>query len=584
MCIELLTQAINNHERIQGLQIGDYVTKVVQFADDTCLTLRYNEENLKTSLKILGDYQIASGLKLNMEKTEILKIGPISVTDGKLCPELNICWKNDSIRLLGIHICNDTLDSYKMNFEVKLDVSKTVVNIWHQRNLTLSGKSLVAKTFILSQWMYPITVLPVQGLELDKHINKILFSFLWNGKPDKIKRSVISSDVETGGLRYPNMTYYLKSTKISWIKRILSNIDLFNIACYFFKPLKTLQRNIVNCNLCKDDLHIYIKSRHFSTLYEIFYNICDINYCKWDISTNFPNEIIWLNSCIKINRKPLYNVKCIKKGILRISDLMIDSILFLTYEEFVNKYGNIINFMYFNSIISCIKMHINAARLIGSVPHPNKNVASRILKAKKPQRVAYNNICNIEYSQENPIILLCNKWQDILGLGEIVEKCDMSKHFKYIKTTTICIRLRNFVYKYYHCKLYLNPILFTIGIKDTDLCSFCNQRVENVEHLFYYCKSSKELWASLKTYLHTKFRFILDVNVRVIFPSTNLPIYVRTLIYVCLYYIYTCRVQNMSPNRISVIREFHKVENIEYEIARNCNKLSVHYNKWNKDI
>jgi len=227
ICIEFLTKAIKYHDGIEGLDIGSFKSKILQFADDTCLTLTYNANNIITSLNILKDFEGASGLKLNVNKTEILKIGPISNSDEILCPEFNICWKNNFVRLLGIFLCNNPNDSYKLNFSNKIDTSKTVVNIWMQRNLTIYGKSLVVKTFILSHWIYQITVLPTIGYNLDNQVNSIIFPFLWNNKPDKIKRSVICSNREKGGIRFPNMSYYLESTKLSWIKKIFTSSDLY---------------------------------------------------------------------------------------------------------------------------------------------------------------------------------------------------------------------------------------------------------------------------------------------------------------------------------------------------------------------
>ena len=119
---------------------------------------------------VLKYFEGASGLKLNANKTEILKIGPISNSNEKLCPEFNICWKNNFVRLLGVFLCNDPRDIYKMNFENKINISKTVVNIWMQQNLTVYGKSLVIKTFILSHWIYPITVLPSLDCNLGKKL------------------------------------------------------------------------------------------------------------------------------------------------------------------------------------------------------------------------------------------------------------------------------------------------------------------------------------------------------------------------------------------------------------------------------
>ena len=146
------------------------------------------------------------------------------------------------------------------------------------------------------------------------------------------------------------MSYYLESTKLSWIKKIFISSDLFEIACVLFHPLKYLGEKAIVCNLHKDDLNVFIKNRSYSIIYEIFFTLYSINYRKWDKNTIFSDQIIWLNSCIKINRKPLFNRKCIEKGIMKVSDLMIDGLMVITYEEFLTQYGNIINFVEFNGI------------------------------------------------------------------------------------------------------------------------------------------------------------------------------------------------------------------------------------------
>ena len=580
ICIEFLTKAIKNHGEIQGLKLGDFMSTVIQFADDTCLTLQYNEKNIRTTFRILQDFEKASGLRLNMNKTEILKLGPISRTDGKLCPEFNINWKTDFVRLLGIFLCNDVMDMYKMNFEHKFDVSKTVVNIWHQRNLTMYGKGLIVKTFILSQWMYQITVLPVLGKEIDVRLNNIIFKFVWNNKPDKIKRKVICGNTDTGGLRYPNMSYYLKSTKIAWIKRIFSDSDLFNITSYFFKPMKALQKDVLKCNLCKDDLNLFIKSHTYTIIYEIFYNLYDINYCKWDASTQFCDQLIWLNSCIKVGRKPLFNTKCIEKGILRISDLMIDNIFFITYDEFVLIYGNIINYMEFNSIISAIKSNINAAKSnVRDVIGQKAINTDHVMNATKPQKIVYKYICDVKDTKDSSLPKLSATWHTMID--STVDEIELSNQFISIQKTTISMKLRNFMYKYLHLKLFLNPLLFTMHIKNTEMCTFCHVYVETVDHLFYHCQYTKELWASVKIYLYNKFNFPLNVeHVNVILPSCNLPKIVRTLMYVCLYNIYNCRLRDSKPSNIGIIREFYKLEALELEIAKSNDKLHVHNEKW----
>jgi hypothetical protein len=64
-----------------------------------------------------------------------------------------------------------------------------------------------AEIFVLSQFM----------------CSSINYSFIWNGKPDKVKRLTLLGDYEKGGLNMVDINSYFKSLKVSWGKRLLSS-------------------------------------------------------------------------------------------------------------------------------------------------------------------------------------------------------------------------------------------------------------------------------------------------------------------------------------------------------------------------
>ena len=52
-----------------------------------------------------------------------------------------------------------------------------------------------------------------------KKLETLFYKFLWNKKPDKIKREIIVQKLEDGGLNKPDVNQFIKSLKISWIRR-----------------------------------------------------------------------------------------------------------------------------------------------------------------------------------------------------------------------------------------------------------------------------------------------------------------------------------------------------------------------------
>ena len=77
---------------------------------------------------------------------------------------------------------------------------------------------------------------PVEILE---KINKLLFNFMWDGKPDKISRDRICTTQLNGGLKMINIHKFEKAMKLrllklifignkkSWLDLKLNNINLF---------------------------------------------------------------------------------------------------------------------------------------------------------------------------------------------------------------------------------------------------------------------------------------------------------------------------------------------------------------------
>ena len=73
------------------------------------------------------------------------------------------------------------------------------------RNMSIVGKVCIIKTFLISQLVCIMQVLVVPHSVLTQ-VNRLLFRFLWRKKGcnrkafEKVKRSVVCSDLENGGL------------------------------------------------------------------------------------------------------------------------------------------------------------------------------------------------------------------------------------------------------------------------------------------------------------------------------------------------------------------------------------------------
>ena len=87
-----------------------------------------------------------------------------------------------------------------------------------------------------------------------KEVNKLFYTFLWNGKGDKIKRDVMINDYPNGGLKMIDIQSFSKSLKVTWIKKYLDTENQGKWKLFFDLELGTLgEKLVLTGNLNKKD-------------------------------------------------------------------------------------------------------------------------------------------------------------------------------------------------------------------------------------------------------------------------------------------------------------------------------------------
>ena len=129
-----------------------------------------------------------------------MPLGPIKYEYDILAPESNFEWCEGPIKSLGVDLSHRTEDLLKLNYARSLGKIKTELQIWDKRYLTLYGKVTILNLFILSQLVYLMSVLPSPTEEFLIQIHRMIFNFLWSGKPYQIKRNVMILRKSQGGM------------------------------------------------------------------------------------------------------------------------------------------------------------------------------------------------------------------------------------------------------------------------------------------------------------------------------------------------------------------------------------------------
>ena len=243
MCIELLSYEVSNNKDIKGINIHDEEIKNTLFADDATFLTDGSDKSFKTLVNVLDNFSYCSGLKLNTKKCNILRAGSLKSSSIVYCKDKNFQWKSDSAKALGMVFYNDVLKTSKHNIDIKVEDFKNCLKQWQHRKLTLMGKITVVKNLAFPKLVYPLTVLTNISDEIIKEIINLMFHFIWDNKPDKIKRTVLCQDYYKGGLKMLDLKKFIFSLKSSWIKRILDKNNQGQWKKYTFISLKNMAAN-----------------------------------------------------------------------------------------------------------------------------------------------------------------------------------------------------------------------------------------------------------------------------------------------------------------------------------------------------
>ena len=325
LAIELFGLRIRQEIDLRGFDFGfpEKPLKMVQYADD-CILLLNNVDEMCTVISILDYFGNVSGLQLNLSKCEGLWLGQNKYRQ-KNCTLFGIRWP-DQIRCLGIYIGYSTDKNIQINWNCKIDKVENVFESWSKRELSLFGKIQIIKTFALSQFVLPASLVSVP-LDIVKRIEKILYQFLWGGK-DKVKRKKITQELKDGGLNMVDIESIFRSFKAVWVSRIFQSNPCIHgwvqLAHHYLKPFLDCSEDLVfnfdsTVNFCEiQKLNSFYK--------EVFasYNTAFVK-TKESFISGIQDECLWGNKFFvhRINgkNKVLFLRNWIRSGVNKVSDL-----------------------------------------------------------------------------------------------------------------------------------------------------------------------------------------------------------------------------------------------------------------------
>ena len=345
LAVEILASKVRHDEFSRDINLPDNKeSKISQFADDTTLIVN-DIDSLSAAISIIDSFSKISGIVLNQKKTKALWIG--SNKQNKNRP-LGFECPSEPLRFLGTYLPHKEEENIKKHFSIKIQKMETKLNLWLTRDLTLLGRTMLAKSLGISQLIYSASMLSVPEPVINQTQGKF-FAFLWRNKKDRIKRQALYQPLAKGGLSFPCFRTAVKALRLSWIGRILSdsNDNWKAIPNHYLEKHGGLSF-LLKCNY---DIK-YLDNRLPSFYRELlrFFHELRSQY-ESPLKRGF---ILWNNKEILIDKKPVFWKPWYYKKIFFIKDLLTDSGDFLSFNQFKEKYNIETNFLQYYQMISAI--------------------------------------------------------------------------------------------------------------------------------------------------------------------------------------------------------------------------------------
>ena len=142
-----------------------------------------------------------------------------------------------------------------VSWESKIDNMKRTMKLWSRRNLSIYGKILLAKAFIISQFIYTMQSIGIPDDILTKN-NRELFAFIWKKNNyniikafEKVKRKILTQDIDKGGLKMIDMKTLKEDLYLTWIPKLVNKEKEEEQKCWMDYPSTVFSKLGLNLDI-----------------------------------------------------------------------------------------------------------------------------------------------------------------------------------------------------------------------------------------------------------------------------------------------------------------------------------------------
>ena len=495
---ELMALKIRNNRHISGFSATNILLKILQYCDDTTLILKDADE-LRAAIADIEAFNRISGLKLNKSKSVGMWIGR-SKHNTSTPGDIQWVKTGESIKVLGIYF-NSLQEASKIekNWTERIEKIKILMKRWQKREMSLYGKIIICKTYLLSQLSYVIQSLSLPN-EVLTEIDTLLFKFIWQKKVsekkaiEKIKRSIICRDIDKGGLNMIKIRDQQRVFLIRWLQKVIdpqtiSNLTNSNIPNIYFKEMGGI-KYMTSATVSVPDIKLPGVPGFWKDVIKTWLDInANSEATPKNTAKDILQEPLFFNGSVKYKGNPLYFRPWIRAGITHVFHIFEGGQI-LTINRLLTKirnYGGL--YFDYNAMYNAIP--VIWKNIISNIDYNNvdiRDVDTGVLTEKQKKIMSLNNKELRKIIGENETASVCGRmfWRRKYDV-------DILKHFKIAVESTRESRLRLLHYKILHNIFPSNILLHKMKIKNTDNCDYCGA-VDYVEHMFIHCPRLRGFW------------------------------------------------------------------------------------------
>ena len=505
---------------------------------------------------------------MNYDKTIIYRIGSLRHSKAMLYNMDQVAWSNEDINVLGVTVAHENI--VQKNYESLINKTRSILNSWKNRGLTLMGKVLVVNTMVMSLFVYKMMVLPSIPETIVKQIENEIRRYLWNNGKAKISLQILQNPKEQGGLNLADLRIKDKALKATW-PQILYREEEYSTMVYGMMNI-SISNDIWRANLKPQDVEaVGIKHAFWK---DVLKSWCEFNYWR---NFTLENQMIWYNSRIRVENKPFVLKGPLKRGLKYVYQLFEKGKI-CTYETLRANYS--LSVMEYNMLIASIpvewKEFFCKLTLTDFMPVYPSNY-DLYKDSKSLSRLVYKAL-------SGDVLLLHNKamkWNQVTGTtwGAIeFAQClwNIRKYSNYTK-------MRDFQYRFLQRAIVTNKMLKKWGIVESDICFQCKKQVETLEHIFIECTVAKMLWEDYRLYAEKELGKQVEVKPSNIVtndfckPRTHVA---NTIGLYIKQYLYKQRCLKEAVSFAHVKASIAKLKSMEKYIAVRDNKIMLYRKKW----